>query len=51
MDLHLGDIAYVPTTGGRKAHETPLVAASEESLRGYGSLVDDPKAFPIEIVR
>jgi ureidoglycolate lyase len=51
MDLDLGDIAYVPTTGGRKAHETPLVAASEESLKGYGCLVDDPKGFAIEIVR
>lgn len=31
--------------------ETPLVTASDDSLTGYGCLVSDPKAFPIEIVR
>ncbi|MEP6789786.1 MAG: ureidoglycolate lyase [Ramlibacter sp.] len=29
----------------------PVVQATAESLRGYGLLVDDPKAQPIEIVR
>src|SRR5579862_8832685 len=51
MDIELADIAYVPTTGGRRVHETPVVAASAESLRQYGRLVEDPKTFPIEIVR
>ena len=45
------DIAYTPTTGVRRVHETPLVVASDESLKGYGRLIDDPKTFPIEIVR
>jgi hypothetical protein len=34
----------------RRVHETPLVAASAESLAGYGRLVDNPREFPIEIV-
>ena len=45
------DIAYTPTTGVRRAHETPLVVATEASLEGYGRLVDSPDDFPIEIVR
>jgi ureidoglycolate lyase len=51
MDIDLADIAYVPTTGVRRVHETPLVAATAKSLDGYGCLVDDPSTFPIEIVR
>jgi ureidoglycolate lyase len=51
MDFDPDDIAYVPTTGVRKAHDTPLVEATNESLDGYGCLVDEPKTFPIEIVR
>ena len=51
MDFDPGEIAYVPTTGVRRFHETPVVAATDTSLKGYGCLVDDPKAFPIEIVR
>ncbi len=51
MDIDLSDIAYVPTTGVRRVHETPLVAASDATLEGYGCLVDDPASFPIEIVR
>lgn len=31
-------------------HETPLVRATEESLAGYGLLVDDYRDYPIEIV-
>jgi ureidoglycolate lyase len=49
--MELDEIAYVPTTGVRRVHETPLVVATDESLKGYGGLVDDPKTFPIEIVR
>lgn len=30
--------------------EAPVVRATDESLRGYGKLVDDPRGFPIEIV-
>ena len=29
----------------------PLAPASDETLAGYGRLVDDAEAFPIEIVR
>ena len=29
----------------------PMVRATEESLQGYGQLVDDYRTFPIEIVR
>ncbi len=51
MDIDLRQMAYTPSTGVRRVHETALVAASAESLAGYGRLVDDPKNFPIEIVR
>jgi hypothetical protein len=52
MDLATEVFAYTPTTGVRRAHETPLVRASETSLEGFGSLVSgDPHAFPIELVR
>ena len=44
-------IAYRPTTGVRRAHETPLVAATDAALAGLGRLVDDPAACEIEIVR
>jgi hypothetical protein len=30
--------------------EAPVVRATDETLRGYGRLVDDPRGFPIEIV-
>jgi ureidoglycolate lyase len=45
------EMAYVPTTGVRRAHPTPLVVATGASLAGLGCLVDDPGSFPIEIVR
>src|ERR1700684_3493932 len=51
MDIDRSQIAYTPTTGVRRVHETVLVVATEASLRGYGCLVADPKTFPIEIVR
>lgn len=50
MDIDPQQIAYTPSTGVRRVHETPLVAASSESLAGYGRLVDNPREFPIEIV-
>ena len=50
-DFDPAEIAYVPTIGVRRMHETPLVTATDDSLTGYGCLVSDPKAFPIEIVR
>jgi ureidoglycolate lyase len=45
------EIAYVPTTGVRQTHQTELVAATAETLKGYGRLVETPETFPIEIVR
>jgi ureidoglycolate lyase len=51
MDIDRLDIPHTPSTGVRLAHATPLVVATEASLEGYGFLVDDPKTFPIEIVR
>ena len=51
MMLDLEEIAYTPTTGVRRAHRTPLVAASDAALAGYGCLVDDPAKCDIEIVR
>ena len=51
MDFDLTEIAYIPTTGVRRVHETPLVVASDEALKGYGCLVERATAFPIEIVR
>ncbi|WP_291726809.1 ureidoglycolate lyase [Leisingera sp. F5] len=32
-------------------HEVPLIRATEESVEGYGCLVEDPDAFEIEIVQ
>ncbi len=51
MQFDPGEIAYPPTTGVRRAHLTPCVEASAQSLAGFGALVDDPENFPIEIVR
>jgi hypothetical protein len=51
MHFDPAEIAYVPTTGVRRVHEAPLVAASDDTLHGYGCLVDAPESFPIEIVR
>lgn len=51
MDIDLQNIAYVPSTGVRRIHDTQLVLATADSLAGYGSLVEDPENFPIEIVR
>jgi ureidoglycolate lyase len=50
MDIDPQQIACTPSTGVRRIHETPFIAASAESLRGYGRLVDNPREFPIEIV-
>jgi ureidoglycolate lyase len=51
MDISLDQIAYPPSTGARRVHDTPLVVATPESLKGFGLLVDDPETFPIEIVQ
>ena len=51
MDLETIEFAYAPTTGVREAHETPVVVATDENLKGYGYFVDDPAACAIEIVR
>ena len=51
MHFDPAEIAYVPTRGVRRVHETLLVAASDDTLQGYGCLVDAPESFPIEIVR
>ena len=51
MDIDPAEIAYVPTTGVRRVHETPVIVASDRTLKGYGCLVDVPESFPIEIVR
>jgi ureidoglycolate lyase len=50
MDLALDKIAYTPSTGVRRVHDTPLVVATPESLKSYGLLVEEPQSFPIEIV-
>ncbi len=51
MDFDPNQIAYTPTTGVREAYETPLVLADDQNLKGYGCLIDEPRTFPIEIVR
>jgi ureidoglycolate lyase len=51
MTMTIDEIAYIPTTGVRRLHEAPLVVATDETLAGLGRLVDDPAAFPIDIVR
>src|SRR5580704_5158831 len=51
MDIDPSAIAYRPSTGVRRVHDAPLVAASDAALKGYGRLVDDPQACKIEIVR
>ncbi len=50
MKIDVTEISYVPTTGVQEVHDTPIVRATEASLEGYGSLVDDPHSFEIEIV-
>ncbi len=51
MDIDPASIAYPPSTGVRRVHDAPVVAATTASLQGYGCLVEDPHTFPIEIVR
>jgi hypothetical protein len=50
MDIDPREIAHQPSTGVRRVHDTPLVAASAATLAGYGCLVDHPRTFPIQIV-
>ena len=45
---YLFDIAEKPSL---PLVEVPLIEATEESVRGYGCLVDDPESFEIEVVR
>jgi len=51
VDISRDQITYIPSTGVRRVHETPLIVATNDSLAGYGCLVDDPRNFRIEIVR
>jgi len=39
-----------PMRAGLRRVQVPVVRASDETLRGYGCLVDDAHGFPIEIV-
>ena len=50
MEIDPRQVVHPPSTGARRIHETPLVAATAESLAGYGCLVDNPREFRIEIV-
>jgi ureidoglycolate lyase len=51
VDIDPANIAYPPSTGVRRVHDAPVMAATAASLKGYGCLVEDPHSFPIEIVR
>jgi ureidoglycolate lyase len=51
MTFDPSEIAYTPTTGVRAVCETPVLQATDENLKGYGCLLDEPESFPIEIVR
>ena len=42
MDIDPASIAYPPSTGVRRVHDAPVVAATTASLQGYGCLVEDP---------
>ncbi len=35
---------------GLGVHDVPLVAATDETLRGLGAIVDDPHGYPVEII-
>jgi hypothetical protein len=50
VNFDIGEVD-APTTGVRRIHETPLVEATESSLKGYGCLVYDPRELATEIVR
>jgi ureidoglycolate lyase len=51
MTLEAANLAYAPSTGVHRAHETPVILASETTLKGFGSLVTEPEGFAIDIVR
>jgi hypothetical protein len=51
VDIASDKLSYLPSTGVRRVHDTPLVVASPASLEGYGLLVDEPRTHPIEIVQ
>ena len=42
MNIETQEFAYTPTTGVRRVHETPVVEATNETLQGYGYVVEDP---------
>ncbi|GEM_PF-2788533 len=46
MDVDPAEIAYIPTTGVGRLHETPMVAATDEGLSGYGRLVESTGGCP-----
>jgi hypothetical protein len=46
------ELSYKPSTGVQRLHETPVLAATDDTVKGYGRIVrGDPKAFPVEIVQ
>jgi len=52
MEINPTELSYIPSTGVHRMHETPVIAATEHALKGYGRIVpDDPRAFPVEIVQ
>jgi len=51
MTFEAADLAYAPSVGVRRRRQTPVVAATDAALQGYGSLVASPRDFPIEIVQ
>jgi len=45
------ELSYVPSTGVQRVHETPVLAATDDTVKGYGKIVrGDPRDFPVEIV-
>jgi hypothetical protein len=51
MSFDAANLAYAPSIGVHRTHQTPVVVATEAALKGYGRLVTDPQEFPIEIVQ
>lgn len=51
MNFDSNKITYVPTTGVNKVFEPAIVLADNETLKGYGQIVESPENFRIEIVQ
>lgn len=52
MDTEAPQYMFDPSEKpSRELFEVPLVVATDESIKGYGCLVDDPSTFDIEIVQ